>query len=70
MHAAYLTTGQIAHRLNAPEWLIRRLVDRLEPRPTRLGPHRQIPQSRIPELEALLLRHRPRIIKREVAHAQ
>jgi hypothetical protein len=62
----YYTTRQAAELLCRPEWLIRRVVDRLQTPVPRFGGKRAIPALRLAEIAEAI---RQREIRREAAHA-
>lgn len=50
-----LSVGQVARRLGADSWQVRRLFERgLLPEPERVGPYRVIRADRVAEVEAAL----------------
>ena len=48
----FLTVGELARLLEQPEWLIRRVVDRVIPDASRAGRYRMIPRNRVVDIAA------------------
>lgn len=49
-----LTTRQVGELLQAPEWLVRRIVDALPQPVDKFGHKRMIPTERVPEIKAAI----------------
>ena len=54
MTKTLLTTGEVAAKYDAPQWLIRRIADELAPPPMRAGNYRLVPSSQLPDIEKAL----------------
>lgn len=53
-----LTTREVSERCDAPDWLVRRVVDAIDPPFDRFGPYRIIPENRLAEVKKAIKKRR------------
>lgn len=49
-----LTTREVGEIVGQPEWLVRRIVDKLAPPVEKFGHKRMIPPARLPEIQTAI----------------
>ena len=57
MSSRFLTVGQVADILGAPEWKVRRIVDSLDTEIPRAGLYRLVPRSMLSEIADRVRQH-------------